>query len=319
MAKPREQSLFFRGIYEFEDPSGGLLAARVPQAGTADLFRDTVVLVRPNQRAMFIYEGRVAEILGEGTHRLENRNIPILTRLANWKLSFQSPLRCDLWFFATNVFPARRWGTTQPVIHKFPSLGSVPIRAYGNFTLALKDPETFYLNLVGGRTSYDITDLEGYLQGHILELLPQALQVVNNISELNILQEDVSQRLEKLLKPVAGRDGLEVRDVQVLSMLPTQEVLEALSARTAMNLIGDKREYLLYKAANSLEGFEGSGSDPMQMMMGLMLGKGLFNLDYHEKEQKAIEPARGIICPSCSQPAESHHRFCPSCGKEINP
>lgn len=91
MAKPREQFLFFRGIYEFEDPSGGLMAARVPQAGTADLFRDTVVLVRPNQRAMFVYDGKVAEMLGEGTHRLENRNVPVLTRLANWKLSFQSP------------------------------------------------------------------------------------------------------------------------------------------------------------------------------------------------------------------------------------
>lgn len=319
MAKPREQFLFFRGIYEFEDPSGGLLAARVPQVGTADLFRDTVVLVRPNQRAMFVYEGKVAEMMGEGMHRLENRNIPVLTRLANWKLSFQSPLRCDLWFFATNVFPARRWGTAQPVIHKFPSLGSVPIRAYGNLTVVLKDPEKLYLNLVGGRTSYDITDLEGYLQGHIPELLPQALEVVKNITELNVRQEEVAQRLEKLLEPVAERDGLKVRDIQVLSLLPTQEVLEALSARTAMNLIGDKREYLLYKAANSLEGWEGSGSDPMQMMMGLMLGKGLFNLDYHEKEQKVLEPGRRLLCPACSQPAEPHHRFCSSCGKEINP
>ena len=84
MAKPREQFLFFKGIYEFEDPSGGLLAARIPQVGTADIFRDTVVLVRPNQSAMFLYEGKVADKLGEGTHRLETHNIPILTRLANW-------------------------------------------------------------------------------------------------------------------------------------------------------------------------------------------------------------------------------------------
>lgn len=195
----------------------------------------------------------------------------------------------------------------------------MPIRAYGNLTVVLKEPKTFYLNLVGGRTSYDITDLEAYLQGHILELLPQALQVVKNITELNVLQEEVSRRLEQLMMPVAERDGLEIRDIQVLSLLPSQEVLEALSARTAMNLIGDKREYLLYKAANSLEGWEGSGSDPMQMMMGLMLGKGLFNLDYHEKEQKTLEAGRRLVCPACSQPAEPHHRFCSHCGKEIKP
>jgi membrane protease subunit (stomatin/prohibitin family) len=317
MAKPREQFLFFRGIYEFEDPSGGLLAARVPQVGSADIFRDTVVLVRPNQCAMFLYEGKVADKLSEGMHRLQTRNIPILTRLANWKLSFQSPLRCDLWFFATNVFPARRWGTAQPVIHKFSSVGTVPVRAYGNLTVALKDPETFYLNLVGGRTSYDITDLEAYIQGHILELLPKALEIVKNITELSVLQDEVSQRLEELLKPVAEQDGLEIRDIQVLSLLPSQEVLEALSARSAMNLIGDKREYLLYKAANSLEGWEGSGSDPMQMMMGLMLGKGLVNLDYHEKEQKVLEPAHRVACPACSRATDPGNRFCPNCGKEM--
>ena len=81
-------------------------------------------------------------------------------------------------------------------------MGTVPIRAYGNVTVALKDPETFYLNLVGGRTSYCITDLEAYLQGHILELLPKALEVVQKITDLNVLQEEVSQRLEELLKPV---------------------------------------------------------------------------------------------------------------------
>jgi membrane protease subunit (stomatin/prohibitin family) len=86
-----------------------------------------------------------------------------------------------------------------------------------------------------------------------------------------------------------------------------------------MNLIGDKKEYLLYKAANSLEGWEGSGSDPMQMMMGLMLGKGLFNMDYHEKERRALEPANREICPACSRPTETDHRFCPNCGKEVNP
>lgn len=59
-----KQTNLFRGIYEFEDPSGGLLAAKIPHSGSADLYDGTTVVVRPNQRAIFIYQGQVADILG---------------------------------------------------------------------------------------------------------------------------------------------------------------------------------------------------------------------------------------------------------------
>ena len=41
--------------------------------------------MRPGQVALFVHRGRVADVFGTGTHRLETRNLPILSTLAGWK------------------------------------------------------------------------------------------------------------------------------------------------------------------------------------------------------------------------------------------
>ena len=135
-----QQDSIYRGIYEFDDPSGCLLACRVPHSGSADLYSGTAVIVRPNQCAFFIFKGKIADIFGEGTHSLETESVPLLTQLANWRFGGRNPLRCELWFFSSQVYTARRWGTMKPVLHNFPDMPSVPIRAYGNFNITIKDP-----------------------------------------------------------------------------------------------------------------------------------------------------------------------------------
>ena len=190
------QTSVFRGIYEFEDPGGCLLAARIPHIGSADLYSGTAIIVRPNQCALFLYKGKIADVLREGTHTVKTGNVPILTRLANWRFGFRSPLRCEIWFFSSQTYTARRWGTMKPVLHNFSGMNSVPIRAYGNYNIVLRDPKKFYMNLIGSRTSYDISELEEFVQGQILELFPEALAIVKNIENLNKSQDEVSKKLQ---------------------------------------------------------------------------------------------------------------------------
>ena len=111
-------------------------------------------------------------------------------------------------------------------------------------------------------------------------------------------------------------------------MVPAQEVIQALGDKVAMNIIGDKREYLIYKAANSLlsahpNGEKGS-SDSMQLMMGLMLGQSI--LDHREKERPFIEsdndsrnalPDKSRACPKCNGIIGGSDKFCSSCGAKL--
>ena len=328
----QHQKFVFRGIYEFEDPGGCLLAARIPHIGSADLYHGTAIVVRPNQCAIFLYKGKIADILMEGTHNIQTGNVPILTRLANWRFGFKSPLRCEIWFFSNQAYTARRWGTIKPVLYNFPNMSSVPIRAYGNYNIVLKDPKKLYMTLIGSRTSYDISELEEFVQGQILELLPQALVVVKNIEELNKSQDEISKKLQIIVNRVLAKYGFQIIDLQVLSLLPSEEIIKALDAKAAMKIIGNKQEYLLYQAANSLNELQsGTGTnqsnDPMQMMLGLMLGKSLISADFREKERavvpKKIESKGNVkedygsrFCSSCGTKVRSNDKFCSSCGKK---
>ena len=322
------QSSVFRGIYEFEDPGGCLLATRIPHVGSADLYSGTAIIVRPNQCALFIYKGKIADILLEGTHIIKTGNVPILTRLAHWRFGFKSPLRCEIWFFSSQVYTSRRWGTIKPVLHNFSNVNSVPIRAYGNYNIILRDPKKFYMNLVGSRTSYDISELEEFVQGQIVELFPEALQVVKNIKNLNMSQNKVSKKLQMIVNKILIKYGIQIVELQVLSLLPSEEIIKALDAKTAMSIIGNKQEYLLYQAAHSLKELQsGTGSsqtnDPMQMMLGLMLGKSIISADFKEKEKK-IAPKlvsdkasiKRKFCRNCGSKIKKSDKFCPSCGEK---
>lgn len=333
MGKPNRQSLIFKGVYEFEDPGGTLIAARVPANGSADLFSGTCIVIRPNQQALLIYKGEFADVMKQGTHRIKTENFPIITRIANWSFGFQSPLRAELWFFMLKVFVGRRWGTTAPVIYSFPDYQNVPIRAYGLFNIKVVNPQRLYNNLIGSNVLFDITDLEEFVQGQLLELFPQALSVVKTLGDLNHAQDDVSNVLQEKINPILNNYGLTILDLQVLSLVPSKEILNALDSKVAMNIVGNKQEYLLYKAANSLIENQSSGgantsNDPMQLMLGLMLGKNLMASDFREKEMryldesmtndvKVVNPKGKKFCSNCGGGIRQKDKFCSSCGRRV--
>jgi membrane protease subunit (stomatin/prohibitin family) len=322
----QKQSLLFKGIFEFEDPSGVLVAAKIPASGSADLYSGTAIVVKANQCALFVYKGKISDVLMEGMHEVKTENLPILTRLANWRFGFESPLRCEIWFFSSTVYANRRWGTAQPVIYDFPDYQAVPIRAYGIFNVVMRDPTKVFMTLIGNRTSYDVSELEGFVQAKVTELLPKALSVVPNLAELNKSQAAVSEQLLALVNEALEQFGIALLSLQVISLVPSQEILQALDAKAAMNIIGSKQEYLLYKAANSLsETHPGQEGSSMQMMMGMMLGRSLMGLDFREKEKALLsreEPRKAIsvktrTCSKCQASVGDEDKFCSSCGTKL--
>ena len=322
-AKKLKQSLLFKGIYEFEDPAGTLLAAKSPAYGTADLYDGTAIVVKPNQCAMLVYKGEIAEILTAGLHKVSTKNFPLITRIANWEFGFKSPLRCEIWFFSGSTFTARRWGTSHPFMHAFQDVGPLGMRAFGQYNVTLEDPRKFFLSLIGSRNDYDVMDLDEFVQGQILELLPKAMSQVKHLANINKMQPEIALKLQKLAEKQLHKYGIALEKVQVLSVVPPKEVLQAMDARTAMGVLGDQQKFLLYKAANSLDAIDGgaSSSDPMQMMMGLMLGQGLLNNTSNEKPKLKIvrdsnkaETKASAFCHNCGDGISDSHKFCSGCG-----
>jgi membrane protease subunit (stomatin/prohibitin family) len=324
-----DQGLLRKGIYEYSDPSATLLATRIPASGSADLYSGTVVVVRPNQSVIFVYGGKITEVLDTGTHEIHTENFPLLTKLANWKFGFESPLRCELWFISQGLFSGRLWGTDSPVLLTLPTTGAVPVRVHGNANIRISDAKGFFIHFLNGQTSYDITDLETFIQAQMMAFLPNALKAIEKIQDLNTKQTEVGAKLENLVNAKLKPYGVQLEDIQIKSILPPDEVLEALDQKLAMDVIGDKRDYLLYKVANSLDHMKsgpGQGGDQTQLLMSMMLGKSLLGDGAGAATAPASlpggEPTKTsafnyVKCPACLEFTDPHNTFCPKCGAKV--
>ena len=311
------QDGLFRGLYQFEDPSGSIMAARMPVAGAADLYDGTQVLVRPNQAAIMVYKGQYADLLTSGLKSLKTENIPLLTRLANWRLGFESPLLAEIWFFSLNQFTGRRWGTLQPVIVTVDQQ-PIGLRVYGNYSLRILNPRRLHSIMIGSRSLFSIADAEEYIQGEILEKLPNALMNIKTLAEISSSQDRVSESLQASVNLALENSGLEISNLQILSIAPSKEVQSAIDARTSMSLIGNQKDYLLYNTAQGIR--NGTSANPMEIMMSLMLSKGLPGNDYHQKEKAAAAtPAvsEQKLCLKCSGVISLNSKFCSSCGEKV--
>lgn len=307
----RQQSLVFKNIYEFSDLSGTLLAAKVPPLDSVDLYDGTAVVVRPNQCAIFIYKGQIADVLRPGTHFVSTENVPILTRLANWRFGFESPLRAELYFFSGQEFTARRWGTPQPFITNIEKYGSVPFRAFGTYNFAIIHPSAFFSKLVGTRTTFSVADLEDFLQAQILEKLPKVFATFKTLEQVSSSHEQVSHWLEENLNPELKAYGLALKQVQMLSALPSQEILQAMESRAAIQMIGSPDQYLVYKAANALSQQGDNKADPMQVLLGMMMSRGVAGMPASPRDQYSHQ------CPKCSAQNAMNAKFCSQCGGQF--
>ena len=314
------QSLFLRGIYEFDDPAGATLAARVPAVGTADLYSGTRILVKPGQSAIFIYNGEIGDVFGPGNHEIKTDNVPVLTRLANWRFGFESPLRCELIFVSHQIFTGLKWGTEQPVLLSLAGAQPIPVRGYGTYNLHISGAAQFFKTLMGSRSSLELSDVQSFVQAQLQQALPQALSSITELSQLNAKQSQVAQKVETLTVSALLTYGLQIGDIRILSLVPPEDTLHALDEMAAMQVIGDPQKYLLYKMANSFASGNQTGStDPMHMMMSLMVGRGLMGLDDPDRVPVQKVAAAQKKCPKCGALSEANFQFCPHCGGGMNP
>ena len=96
--------------------------------------------VRESQMAVFVNEGKVADVFGPGRYTLTTATLPVLTYLQNWDKLFKSPFKSDVYFFSTRQQIDQRWGTTQPVTIRDKDFGAVRLRAFGNYAYRDRRP-----------------------------------------------------------------------------------------------------------------------------------------------------------------------------------
>ena len=103
--------------------------------------------VRESQMAVFVNEGKVADVFGPGMYKLTTQTLPVLTYLKNWDKLFESPFKSDVYFFSTRIQLDRKWGTPNPITIRDKEFGMVRLRAFGIYSYRIADPKKFYTEM----------------------------------------------------------------------------------------------------------------------------------------------------------------------------
>ncbi|MEZ4651560.1 MAG: SPFH domain-containing protein, partial [Candidatus Eisenbacteria bacterium] len=79
-------------IVEWVDDSRHTLVWRFPRYHN-QIKNGAQLIVRPGQTAVFVHQGKIADVFGPGQYELETKNLPILSTLQGWKYGFESPFK----------------------------------------------------------------------------------------------------------------------------------------------------------------------------------------------------------------------------------
>ncbi|MCS7073200.1 MAG: SPFH domain-containing protein [Bacteroidia bacterium] len=135
-------------VIEWVDESRDTIVWKYPDQDR-EIKMGAQLTVRESQVAIFINEGKLADVFEPGRYELTTRNMPILTTLKSWKHGFNSPFKVDIYFVNTKVFTDQKWGTKQPILMRDPDFESVRVRAFGSFSFRVSDAAKFFRNFAG--------------------------------------------------------------------------------------------------------------------------------------------------------------------------
>jgi membrane protease subunit (stomatin/prohibitin family) len=198
-----------------------------------------VLNVRESQMAVFVDEGRIADVFGPGTHTLTTRTLPVLTNLKNWDKLFDSPFKSDVYFFSTRVQTGRKWGTPQPITIRDKDFDMIRVRAFGMYSYRIADPRAFFTEISGTRASYTRDEVEDQLRGILMATMASSLGT-SNVAFLDMAanQALMAQQVQKDLALAFARYGIGLDEFNVASVSLPEELQAALDERISAGMKG---------------------------------------------------------------------------------
>lgn len=317
----------FIDILQWTETDDGTLSWRFPMQDM-EIQNGGMLVVRDSQLAVFVNEGRIADVFGPGTYKLTTQNMPVLTDLMNWDKGFESPFKSDVYFFSTRLQVNQHWGTATPITIRDKDFGAVRMRGYGLYAYKLSDPRTFYTKISGTRDTYAVADLEGQLRNVIIAKMTDAFaQSQVPFLDMAANQGLLAEKIAEQLKPWMTEMGLTLDTFVVENLSLPEELQKRLDEGIGIRMVGDLNKYTQYQVAQSMPiaaANEGGGVAGI----GAGLGAGLVMAQTMANALKnpgapdapvAAPPAAGAetkFCSECGNKISRTAKFCPECGSK---
>lgn len=276
--------------------------------------------VRESQVAVFVNEGKIADIFQPGRYELSTQNMPIMTALKSWKYGFKSPFQAEVYFVNTKQFLDLKWGTSNPVMMRDSEFGMVRLRAFGIYSFRVSDPAAFLKEVFGTTELMTVEGVEGQIKRTVVSALSDII-AQSKIPALDLAAnyDELSQFALSSLSPRFAGLGLKLESFVIENISLPQEVEQAMDRRTSMGVVGDLGKYAQFQAAEAMRDAAqneggvagmgaglGAGMAMSQMMQGAFAGS--------QQPQPAAPQPSLVPCVSCQTPIAQGSKFCSHCG-----
>jgi membrane protease subunit (stomatin/prohibitin family) len=258
--------------------------------GEMELSTWTQLIVSESQEAVLLRQGALDGPFGPGRHVLKTENIPVIGKVLNLPFG-RSPFTAEVWYVNRTMSLDVKWGTPEPIKLSDPKHEIlIPVTAYGQFGIQVKDTRKFFIKLVGTLKSFNKEDIRNYFKGMVLtvsktvlakQIIERQISVLDIATDLLHLSEKIEEELQGRLDEFGlGLVNFFVNTIDVLDDDPSIQTLKnALAKRAEMKIVG--YNYQQERSLNILEtaaGNEGTSSGLMGASMGLGMGVGVGNV-----------------------------------------
>ncbi|MBR7110300.1 MAG: SPFH domain-containing protein [Clostridia bacterium] len=312
-------------VVEWTDNSTDVIVYKFPLSDRYALMKGSQLVVRESQEAIFVNEGKIADVFPAGRYELDTKNLPVLTKLLSWKYAFETPFTGDIYFVNTKQFTGLKWGTQNPVMMRDKDFGMIRLRGYGVYAFRVVEPETFMREVFGTMRSYSTLDIQDYLKKIIVSSLTDAI-AESQIPALDLARsyDEIGEFTKKKLGEKFSEYGLRLTNLVVENLSLPEEVEKSMDTRTSMGVMGDKMgTFTQYQTAKAIGDAARNPSGGAGAGMGIGAGFGFGGMmaktisdsmnTVSDKKQEELT----VTCTKCGAEVRKNAKFCPECGQKM--
>ena len=262
----------FIDIIEWTDDSNNTMVWRFPRYQN-EIKNGAQLTVRESQVAVFVNEGKIADVFQPGRYQLTTANMPVLTTLMGWKYGFDSPFKVEVYFVNTKNFTDNKWGTKNPIMLRDAEFGPIRLRAFGSYAIKVTDTGKFIREIAGTQAHFTTEEVVEQLRNLIVTRFTDAIgESKIPVLDMAANYDELSTFITGKINPEFGEYGLSVTKFLVENISLPPEVEAALDKRSSMGILGNLSQYSQFQAANAMEA---AAKNPGGANPGIELGMGM--------------------------------------------
>ncbi len=311
-------------VVEFLDSTGEVMVGRVPQSGYGDFTTGSQLIVHENQISVFYYDGKIADQFRAGRYTLSTQNLPIIKSLSKLVFKGKTPFRAFVYFVGLKTYIDMTWGTPQQVLFNDSKFRMIHLRAFGTFSLRIKDHILFLNTIVGTQGLQDTEAIKNYLRKIIVSRFTSTIpSILTTVADLAAQYQNIEVKVKQAVKEDFGQYGLELVDMIIENISVPPEVQKKIDTAAGLQVFegDDVDKYTKISAADALKSAAETGG-ASELTTGVGVGAGFamgqkMAKDLSDKPTQSAESQQaksaGPTCPKCHNPINENFILCPIC------